>query len=158
MKDINKEVARPRKLALYMRMNEHAWYTVWEVQYTDRDEHYTKLPEGEWREQPMEGYVRITEPMTVNFTAIGSEEIVQRAVESLNAEERAAIEDLNKKIASIRDRKNQLLALTHQTAECEHEWEYTDADPSVGIVTSGKTCAKCGTTAEDDRGGDDDYM
>lgn len=44
---------------------------------------------------------------------------------------------------------------TEHVAECDHEWEYWDADPSVGIMASGKACLKCQIVAEDDRGDDD---
>lgn len=115
--DIKGAIAKPRKVALYAQMSEHAWFAIFEVTYSDYDEHHTKLPDGERRERPMEGFVRISEPVTLKFTAIDDDAIVQKAVESLDAEERNAIEELNKKIAGIRERKSQLLALTHQVCE-----------------------------------------
>lgn len=122
MKNIKTAVQKPREVALYAHMSSDDWYTVFEVTYSNRDEHYTPLQTGQRRELPMEGYVRVSAPLEVKFTAIDEDMVIQKAVESLNAEERKAIEDLNAKIASIRERKNQLLALGHQP---------------VGIVTSG---------------------
>jgi hypothetical protein len=116
VKDIKAEVAKKRKVALYQRMDSDNWFTLWEVQYSDCDENYRPLPDGELREEPLEGYVRITEPVEVTFTAIGNDEIVAKAVEALNAEEQKVIRELNKKLADIRGRKNQLLALTHESA------------------------------------------
>jgi hypothetical protein len=114
MKDHFKaEIDKPHKVALYASM-EHDWVMVWEVRYDAYDERYNKLPDGQMREIPREGYVRLTEPVDIKFTAITDDEMVQKAVESLNEEERKAIEALNAKIASIRDRKSQLLALTNQ--------------------------------------------
>jgi hypothetical protein len=112
--DIKTGVERSREIALYAQLSAHTWFCVFEVTYSDYDEHRTKLPDGERRERPMEGFVRVSEPIRVEFTAINDDAIVQNAVESLDAEERKAIEDLNAKIASIRERKAQLLTLTHQ--------------------------------------------
>lgn len=117
--DIKGEVAKPRKIALYARMNDHVWFTIFEMQYVTHDEHYAPLPVGQHREVSFEGYVRITEPVDLKLTAIDDDSIVQKAVESLNEEERKAIEELNKKIVGIRERKNQLLSLTHQPEVCE---------------------------------------
>lgn len=40
--------------------------------------------------------------------------------------------------------------------ECDHEWEYESADPSVGIMSGSKTCVICGEEGPDDRGDDFD--
>jgi hypothetical protein len=111
MKDMKAAVAKPRWVALYARMDSD-WYTVWEVEYSDRDEHYQLLPDGQLREVPVKGYVRITEPVAVEFRAIDNDEVVARAVESLNESERALLSEMSKKLAEIRERKSQLLALT----------------------------------------------
>lgn len=113
MKDIKAAVAKPRKVALYASLSTPDWYTVWSVDYTDRDEHYQLLPEGRLREIPRNGYVRISEPVEVRFTAISDDAVVQNAVAALNEEERKAIAELNAKVAAIRERKQQLLSLTH---------------------------------------------
>lgn len=156
MKNLKQDIEKPRKLALYCHMESDNWYMVRDVRYLTHDEHYRPLPEGQTREDVYEGFARVSEPIDIQFTAINSDEIVAKAVEALNAEEMKILNDLNAKLAKIRDRKHQLLALTHQTAECDHEWEYAEYDPSVGLTGSGKACAKCGKTAEDDRGEPDD--
>lgn len=40
--------------------------------------------------------------------------------------------------------------------ECDHEWEYEGADPSVGIMSGSRTCVKCGEEGPDERGEDFD--
>lgn len=114
MKNIKEIVAKPRKIALYASMDMSDYYCALEVTYVDYDEHYTPLPNGQFREYPKASYVRVTEPVEITFTAISNDEVVAKAVESLNEEERKAIEELNTKIAGIREKRNQLLALTHQ--------------------------------------------
>ncbi len=114
MKDIKDIAAKPRKVALYASMDMSDYYYVADVMYVDYDEHFTPLPAGQLREYPKLNCVRITEPVEVTFTAISNDEVVAKAVESLNEEERKAIEELNAKIAAIREKKSQLLALTHQ--------------------------------------------
>lgn len=116
MSDIKAVVEKPRTLAVYSSMTLNDFYMVSEVWYTDYDEHYDRLPDGQKREKPMEGYVRISEPVEVHFAAINQDEIVARAVESLNAEERKVIDELNQKLAQIREKRSQLLALTHEVA------------------------------------------
>jgi hypothetical protein len=117
MKDFKEAIAKPRKLALYAHMAIDGHYTVWEVRHVSYDEHYMPLPDGQTREAPIQNYVRITEPVDVEFEAIDNDEMVRNAVEALNDEERKAINELNKTIASIRERRNQLLALTHQVEQ-----------------------------------------
>jgi len=114
MKDVRQIVAKPRKVALYASMDMSDYYPVFEVTYVDYDEHYTPLEKGELREYPKERYVRISEPVEIQFTAVDNDEIVAKAVESLNESERKAIEELNATIAAFREKKSQLLALTHQ--------------------------------------------
>lgn len=114
MKNIKETVARPRTVALYSSMDMDDYYAVMEVLYVDYDEHYSPLPAGQKREYPKSSYVRISEPIEITFSAITNDEIVARAVESLNEEERKVIDELNRKIAAIREKKSQLLALTHQ--------------------------------------------
>jgi len=114
MKNVRDIVSKPRKVALYASMVISDHYPVLEVSYVDYDEHYTPLENGQLREYPKTGYVRISEPVEVEFAAIDKDEIVAKAFESLNEEERNAIEELNTKIAVIREKKAQLLVLTHQ--------------------------------------------
>lgn len=115
MKDFREAAAKPRKIAIYASMEMQDYYTVWEVTYDQWDEHYQKLPAGQEREHCIKGYVRISEIIDIQPTAINNDEIVGHAVEALNAEERKLIEELNQKIAAVREKKAQLLALTHQT-------------------------------------------
>lgn len=115
MSDIKAAVEKPRFVALYSSMTiQH--YMLCEVFYRDHDEHYNRLPEGQKREAPLQGYVRVSEPVEVQFIAINQDEIVARAVESLNEEERKVIDELNQKLAQIREKRSQLLALTHEVA------------------------------------------
>jgi hypothetical protein len=81
------------------------------------DEHYTPLPNGERREKTHTESVRVTEPVRVQFSGIGQKEMVTNAIESLGQQEQKLRAELNAKLAEIKERKNQLLALTHQPAE-----------------------------------------
>lgn len=115
MKNIKQIVSKARKVAIYTSMTMQDFHTVCEVIYVDYDEHYAPLPEGQLREYPKTGYVRISEPVEVSFAAIDDDTVVRNAVEALNEEERRTLDELNKKLSDIRGRKNQLLALTHHT-------------------------------------------
>lgn len=43
--------------------------------------------------------------------------------------------------------------------ECDHDWISFEYDPSVGIMFTGSTCAKCGVTIErEPEDFDDNYM
>jgi hypothetical protein len=110
-KDMRAEVLKPRKIALYLSI-EHGWYSVWEVRYTERDEHYRKLEVP--REEPRANYVRVSEPVDIEFRPINSDQVVANAVEALNEAERALLREMNSKIAEIRNRKAQLRCLTHE--------------------------------------------
>lgn len=114
MKNFKDAVAKPRKVALYANLTIDDYFCVWEVVTTDYDEHYKTLPEGQTRERPITGWVRITDPVAMEFVAVDNDSVVRHAVESLNEQERALIDEMNKKLADIRERKNQLLALTYQ--------------------------------------------
>lgn len=114
MNDLHEQIARPRKVALYSALNIPGFYMVWEVRYSAFDEQFAELPEGQNRELPIEGYVRVSAPIDLKFDAVATNEVVQNAVASLDAAERKAIAELNQKIAAIREQKAQLLALTHQ--------------------------------------------
>lgn len=105
---------KPRLVALYANMTITNYYSVFEVTFTQYDEHYHLLPAGQKRESLRSGYVRISEPFEVAFTAVSNDEVIQKAVATLDAEERAAIDELNNKVAAIRERKSQLLAITFQ--------------------------------------------
>ncbi len=117
MKDVRDIVANPRKVALYASLEMSDYYPVMEVLYVNYDEHYSTLPDGQLREYPKNDYVRISEPVEIQFTSISHDEMVARAVDSLNEQERKAVDELNKKIAGIREKKAQLLALTYQEAQ-----------------------------------------
>lgn len=120
MKDLKEQIDRPRKIALYLYMGtSNPWITVNEVRYVDRDEHWNKLPDGELREETSADMARISEPAEIKFKAVDSDAQVQNAVAALDAAERAVIAELNQKIAEIRGRKAQLLALTHQLEPVE---------------------------------------
>lgn len=118
MKDFKEQIVRPRKVALYAALDISNFYMVWEVHYSDHDEHWTKLPEGQLREESHKGYVRITEPVDLHFSPISDDTIVQNAVRSLDDAEREVLREMNTKIAALREQKKQLLAITHQQ-ECD---------------------------------------
>jgi hypothetical protein len=112
VKNLKEELAKPRKVAIYASLDSDFCY-VTDVRYSTLDEHYRPLPEGEVREQPMKGYVRISQPVAIEFRAISDDDVVANAIQSLDAAEREAINELNAKIAAIREQKAQFLALTH---------------------------------------------
>ena len=114
MENFKAEIAKPRMVALYASMDLNGYFSVFEVTYKSYDENYNALPAGEKRENLRTSFVRISEPVEVNFTSVSNDEVIQKAVATLDAEERQAIDDLNKKVASIRERKQQLLAITFQ--------------------------------------------
>lgn len=115
--DLKEEIAKPRSMALYMSLTGGGYVYMSEVHYVSHDEHWTPLPEGERREQPHDNAVRVTEPVEVRLAAIGQKEMVKNAVDSLNEQERKLYKEMNAKLAEIKERKNQLLALTHQPEE-----------------------------------------
>lgn len=114
MKNIKEALAKKRWLALYANLTIDDYTAVWEVHFHKFDEHYTPLPEGERREQPMTGWVRVSEPVEVGFSGLENDIVVRNAVASLDEQERELRAELGKKIAEIQERRNQLLALTHE--------------------------------------------
>lgn len=111
--NIKEEIAKSRKVALYASLDS-AYSYVSEVDYVDYDEHYHPYPDGQTRERQKKGYVRISEPVEISFSAISNDAVIENAVKSLDEAERAVIREMNEKIAAIRGQKAQLLALTHQ--------------------------------------------
>lgn len=69
---------------------------------------------GEHDAQYRGDYVRISEPVEVHFQALQSDEVIRNAVAACDAAEQRAYQELNEKLAEIREQKKQLLALTHQ--------------------------------------------
>lgn len=65
-------------------------------------------------------YVRVSEPIEIRFRPLNSGEVMEQALATLNAEERKVLAELNQQLANIRDRKKQLLALTHESQISEH--------------------------------------
>lgn len=116
MKDFREAISKPREIALYTMTDSNSLLPL-SVSYTHYDENFQPLPEGQQRESPISGFVRVSEPVTVQFAPIDNDTMVRNAVEALNAEERKTIDELNTKLAQIRERKQQLLALTHEPAE-----------------------------------------
>ncbi len=114
MKNFKEAIARPRKVALYAHLTIDDFYSLDEVRIVNYDEHFDTLPDGQTREVSREGYVRITELAEVTLSPIDNDAIVRNAVVSLDEQERQLRAELNKKIAEIQDRRNQLLALTYQ--------------------------------------------
>lgn len=84
------------------------------VLYSQYGKHYERLPDGQEREEPRDLFTRISEVIEASFTSLNDDEVVQQAVASLDEEERKTLAELNQKLADIRGRKAQLLALTHQ--------------------------------------------
>lgn len=114
MDNLKDAFAKPRLVAMYAHLTVNEIFSVFEVTYCDYDEHYRALAPGERRENLRASYVRISEPVEVTFTSVSNDEVIQKAVATLDAEERQAIDELNKKVAAIRERKSQLLAITFQ--------------------------------------------
>lgn len=112
--NIKDEIAKPRKVALYANLD-GSWCYVSEVDYVTHDEHYVPLPEGQLRERPKRDMIRVSEPVEVTLTAVSDDTVIENAIKSLDEAERAALSELNEKIAKIRGQKAQLLALTHQS-------------------------------------------
>lgn len=112
--DPKEEVAKPRKIALYSHIK-HGFYTAWDIQYSKYDDHYNQLPDGQEREVPRSEYVRVSEPIEIRFRPLNSGEVMEQALATLNAEERKVLAELNQQLANIRERKKQLLALTHES-------------------------------------------
>lgn len=114
MKDFKPTIAKPRVIALHACLTIDDYVSVFEVHTVGYDETFAPLPEGQTRERALPGWVRISEPVEIKFTAVDNDSIVRHAVESLNEEERKIVDEMNKKLADIRGRKNQLLSLTHE--------------------------------------------
>jgi hypothetical protein len=118
MKDLKEDIQKARKIALYLYSrgtNTSPWYSVAEVHFSQYGANYERLPDGQEREEPRDGFTRVSDIIDVTFTPLNSEDVIQQAVASLDEEERKTMAELNQKLAEIRGRKAQLLALTHQT-------------------------------------------
>jgi hypothetical protein len=113
MKNLKEAIAKRRQVALYANM-EHEYVCLNEVRFVDYDEHFAPLLSGQTREITLDGYVRVSKPVEVDFSAIGNDEIVAKAVESLTETERKIQVETEQKLAKIREQKKQLLALTYQ--------------------------------------------
>lgn len=139
MKEFKEQIANAREVAMYASMTMDDFVMVDWVRYVDYDEHFQALPPGQTREVPPTNYVRITQPVAVKFTPITNEEVVACAMASLNEQERKTIDELNQKLAAIREKKSQLLALTHQPEPCGHPVG------RVGVNAAGNAeCGVCG--------------
>ncbi len=115
MTDVKEHFGKSRKVALYMYMGGalQGYVTVREVRYVNHDERYKPLPEGQLREELDGDNARISEPIEVTFVACNNDEMVANAVAALDEEERRLLMELNRKIAEVRGRKAQFLALSH---------------------------------------------
>jgi hypothetical protein len=113
MKNFKEEMGKPTKVAFYVD-SKFGFTHVAAVRYETHDKHWNPLPEGELREVPLSGSVRISEPVEVTFRPIDDKAIVRNAVEAIDEEERKLYAELNRKLADLKERKNQLLALTYQ--------------------------------------------
>jgi hypothetical protein len=89
--------AEPHQIALCQSID-LGYLTVWEL----RD---GKTPSG---------YVRLSEPVAVTFTKVNKTEGVQEALQAINEMERAARNELSRKLSEFADRRASLLALTYQ--------------------------------------------
>ncbi len=114
MNKFKEQIGKPRKIALYAHLTMEDYFLVDEVRYSPFDANFQPLPQGELREIPRRDSVRLTKPIEVVFEAEDDNSVVGNAVQSLEAEERRLREELATKIADIRERRQQLLALTHQ--------------------------------------------
>jgi hypothetical protein len=98
MKNDTDPFAEPRQIALCQHI-EHGWFTVWEL----RDDGKAPI-----------NYVRISEPVTVSFQKVNATEGVQDALQAIDEMERAARNELGRKLSEFADRRASLLALTYQ--------------------------------------------
>lgn len=115
MKDFKAAIAKCRTIALYTHLEIDDFVCVQEVRYVDYDEqHYTPLATGEKREMALAGWARVSEPIEATFTPTTSDEVVRSAVKAIEAEEQKLRSELGKSLARLQERKNQLLALTHE--------------------------------------------
>lgn len=57
--------------------------------------------------------VRISEPLTVQFAPLTDAEAIHNALAVLDAAEKAAIDDLNRRLAEIKHQRQSLMVLTH---------------------------------------------
>lgn len=76
---------------------QHGWLTVWQMTNG-------RVPSS---------YVRLSEPVTVQFQKVGTEEGIQEALKAIDDLERTARNELNRKLSDFADRRASLLALTH---------------------------------------------
>lgn len=114
MNNVKEAIAKARTVALYAALDVTDYFTVMPVNYVNYDEHYAPLPEGSKREKSYDTFVRVSEPIELTFQPLANDSIVQKAVESIDEAERRLREELNKKLAALREQRSQLLALVHQ--------------------------------------------
>lgn len=91
--------AQPYQIALCQDI-QSGWLTVWELRNG-------RLPAE---------YVRLSEPVTVQFQKVGTEEGIREALKAIDELERAARNELNRKLSDFADRRASLLALTHEVS------------------------------------------
>lgn len=112
---IRKALDKPMEIALYLSL-EYGNIAVWERRMVNHDKHYNELPNGETREHPMTGFVRISEPITVSWTQTDEETMVQNAMGALDLEVQKIRTEMQAKLDQLEERRSQLLAITHQPA------------------------------------------
>lgn len=117
MKNIKEAIAKPRAVALYASLTVDNFVAIYEVGYVNYDEHYVPLPDGQLRERPIEGWVRISRAQEVTFSAIDNDSVIRNAVAAMDEEERKLRAELHRKIAELHNRKKQLLALSYEPEE-----------------------------------------
>lgn len=93
--------AEPRQVALYQDMS-HGWTRV--SRFWGKDDSLNHS-----------GDVRISEPLDVTFKPLSSNEAITNAVAVLDAQEKKLLADTEMSLRKIREQKQNLLALTHQT-------------------------------------------
>jgi len=91
--------AETYRLALCQEIK-HGWFTVWPLNSDGNVPHE---------------YVRISEPVDIVFQKVNSTEGVQQALKAIDAMEREARNELNRKLSVFSDRRASLLALTHES-------------------------------------------
>lgn len=102
----NDEITKPRKVALYKDVQ---FGTILVFEFTNWEEQREK--EGKTM---LKDYVRISDPLEVQFSPASEESQVFRALKALDEQEREAHATLTKALVKINDMRGQLQALTYQ--------------------------------------------
>ena len=92
------------RVAMFQRGLDSTWTTTWsQPQYTDEGDAWT-----------IDGYMRITEWVDVEFPALAPEAIVPAQIAALDRQAEEVKAEFTAKLREIADARASLLALTHE--------------------------------------------